>query len=81
MLIAAYLIEAGLLLAMAPWTALWERNFFASLLPWLGDWMASGYVRGGVTGIGLVTTVVGLRELAGSFLRRSAVEPARDESA
>jgi hypothetical protein len=66
---------------MAPWTALWERNFFAGLLPWLGDWMANGYVRGGVTGIGLVTTVVGLRDLAGSFLHRSSIGRSPDETA
>lgn len=68
---AAYLIEAGLLLALAPWTALWDHNFFARAVPWLGDLMASGFVRGGVTGIGLITTAAGLRDLAASFLSRS----------
>lgn len=72
---AAYLIEAGVLLALAPWMALWEHNFFARALPWLGEWMASGYVRGGVTGIGLVTTAAGLRDLAGSFTGRRAAPP------
>jgi len=74
--VAAYLIEAGLLLVVAPWTALWDRNFFARLVPWLGTWMASGFVRGGVTGIGLVTTVAGLRDLASSFVGRAGREQA-----
>lgn len=78
---AAYLIEAGLLLVLAPWTALWDRNFFARAVPWLGVWMANAYVRGGVTGIGLITTIAGLRDLAGSFVGRAAAEPGHDEPA
>jgi hypothetical protein len=61
-----------LLLMLAPWTALWDRNVFAQWLPWLADWMASGFVRGGVAGVGVVTTAAGLRDLAGSFVGRSA---------
>ena len=64
---------------MAPWTALWDQNFFARAVPWLGEWMASGFVRGGVTGIGLITTVAGLRDLAASFLSRSVAEPVPDD--
>lgn len=66
---------------MAPWTALWDRNFFGALVPWLGDWMKNGFVRGGVTGVGLVTTVVGLRDLASSVLHRHSLDRAPDESA
>ena len=42
---------------MAPWTALWERNFFADAVPALGVWMANEYVRGAVTGVGVVTAM------------------------
>jgi hypothetical protein len=48
-------------------------------MPWLGAWMASGFVRGGVTGIGLITTVAGLRDLAGSFVGRASAEPSHDD--
>jgi hypothetical protein len=78
-LVAAYLIEAGLLLALAPWTALWDRNFFARTVPMLGDWMASGFVRGGVSGIGVITTVAGLRDLAASFVGRPSAGGAGDD--
>jgi hypothetical protein len=64
LLIAAYLVEAGVLLVLAPWTALWERNLFAALAPWLSSIMGNPYVRGGVSGIGLVTTAAGLRDFA-----------------
>jgi len=62
-LIAAYLVEAGLVLAIAPWTNLWQSNYFAHAWPWLGELMASPYVRGGVTGIGLITFVAGARDV------------------
>lgn len=81
LLVAAYLIEAGLLLALAPWTRLWDLNFFARAVPLLGDLMANGFVRGGVTGIGLITTAAGLRDLTASFLSRSQADvdrPFRD---
>ena len=70
LLIAAYLIEAGVLLVLAPWSGLWERNYFAGLWPWLGLWMASAYVRGAVTGVGLVTALGGLSDLVRAFMSR-----------
>lgn len=63
---------AGLWLLIAPWTALWDRNYFARLLPMLGSLMASPYVRGAVTGVGLVTMAAGVRELFGVFVVREA---------
>lgn len=70
LIVAAYLIEAGVLLVLAPWSGLWERNYFAFAWPWLGPWMASAYVRGAVTGIGLVTALGGLRDLVSAFMMR-----------
>lgn len=59
---------AGLWLLIAPWTALWDRNYFARLLPMLGALMTSPYARGAVTGVGLVTMAAGVRELFGVFV-------------
>lgn len=70
LLVAAYLVEAGIILVVGPWTPPWDRNYFASLLPWLGVLMASEFVRGAVSGVGLITIVAGLRELTGAFLSR-----------
>ena len=72
MLIAAYLIEAGVLLVLAPWSALWQRNYFAAHFPLLGHWMLSPYVKGAVTGIGLVTALGGLRDLVSAFMLRQS---------
>ena len=49
----------------------WERNYFAHLIPSIGMWMASPYVRGAVTGVGLVTAFSGLRDLSSVILARS----------
>jgi hypothetical protein len=70
LLVAAYLIEAGVLLVLAPWSALWERNYFAAHVPMLGQWMLSPYVKGAVTGVGLVTALGGLRDLISAFVLR-----------
>lgn len=60
------------MLTIAPWTLFWERNYFAHALPSLGQWMENAYVRGGVTGIGLVTVLTGLRDLSNVILARGA---------
>jgi hypothetical protein len=68
--VAAYLVEAGIILIVGPWSTPWDRNYFAFYVPSLGDLMSNEYVRGAVTGIGVVTIISGLRELTGAFLGR-----------
>jgi len=63
-------------LTVAPWTVFWDRNYFAQAVPWIGVWMANEFVRGGVTGIGLITVWAGLRDLVGAVLARSAAPKA-----
>jgi hypothetical protein len=68
-LFAAYFLEAGLILIAAPWSAFWERNFFAKHLPLLEGFLSNLFVRGAVSGIGGITALAGLAELAGIFGR------------
>ena len=70
LLFAAYFLEAGLILIVAPWSGFWERNFFIDALPALDRLMGSPFVRGGVSGVGLITAVAGLAELGGVFAAR-----------
>jgi hypothetical protein len=58
--------------------SLWRRNAFLSILPWLGPVMGNPFVRGAVTGIGIITLAAGLRDLASVFLARVA-GPAPDD--
>ena len=72
LLVAAYLIEAGLLLVIAPWTGSWQHNYFGTLLPALGAVMANAFVRGAVSGVGVITIAAGLRDLISTLFARQA---------
>ena len=72
LLVAIYLIEAGLLLVAAPWTVWWQQNFFADVAPWLRPFMATMVVRGGVVLAGIVTAVAGISDLRDVIFRRIA---------
>ena len=66
-LLVAYFIEVGLLLVFVPWSAFWERNYFAHIIPGLAHAMSSFFVRGAVTGLGIVNVVAGIAELFSLF--------------
>ncbi len=51
---ALFCFEIGLILLVLPWTLLWDNNYFFSLSEASRDFMLSSYVRGGVSGLGLV---------------------------
>jgi hypothetical protein len=72
LLVASYLVEAGLLLVIAPWTGSWQHNYFGSLLPWLGQLMVNEFVRGAVSGVGVITASAGLRDLTAAIFARHA---------
>ena len=52
--LALFCFEIGLILLLLPWTLLWDRNYFFSLNISVQRLMLSSYVRGGVSGLGLV---------------------------
>ena len=61
--------EVGVLLLILPWTQLWDDNFFLYFLTgklnasWLHGVLTSGYVRGAVTGLGVLNILAGLRDI------------------
>ena len=61
--------EIGLLLVFLPWHRSWQENNIHFLLtdslnaPGLRQLVLSGYVRGAVSGLGLVNIVIGVREI------------------
>ena len=75
LLLAAYLAEAGVLLIIAPWTASWQHNYFGALVPALGRAMVNEFVRGAVSGVGVVTLLAGLRDLTSAVFARHADRP------
>lgn len=72
---AAYFIEAGLVLVLAPWvTRFWDHNVFLVTTPALRSLFQSAFVRGAVSGIGVLTVLAGLAEIASLFAERRATE-------
>lgn len=55
---------------MAPWTVFWERNWFTDRYPRMETVIESPYVRGGATGVGVITMLAGLGELGSLFVTR-----------
>ena len=70
LLIIAVLIELGLLLIVVPWSAYWERNYFAQLSPLVQSIVNNNYVRGAITGLGAVNVLAALTDLAALVRRR-----------
>ncbi len=71
LLIIALLVELGLLLIVVPWSAYWERNYFAQVSPTVSAIVTNNYMRGAVTGLGAVNLFAALADLALLVRRRS----------
>jgi hypothetical protein len=52
------------LLVLIPWSTFWERNYFVEWSPVLEVLLTSNYVRGAISGLGLVNVGAALVELA-----------------
>jgi hypothetical protein len=53
----------GAVLVVAPWTTLWESNWFLQPWPTLQRMLLDPFARGAVTGLGLVNLLVALADL------------------
>jgi hypothetical protein len=59
-LYAAYFFEVGLLLVILPWSTFWERNLLLDVVSLVHDVSRSAFVRGAVSGLGIVNLAVGV---------------------
>jgi hypothetical protein len=60
-----------LLLVVLPWSAFWDhRNYFALTWPTLRFFLSNNFVRGAITGLGVVNLVAGFADLALVFATR-----------
>ena len=57
-----FYIELGMLLAVLPWTRLWTNNTLVMDFPRLNGILQMNFVRGVVTGVGLVDIWIGIWE-------------------
>jgi hypothetical protein len=66
----AFFTEVGLLLIALPWSEFWERNYFSQAWPAIAPFVTNNFVRGAISGLGLVNLVAGFAELAPVFAAR-----------
>ncbi len=59
----AFFLEVGLLLVVLPWSPFWDHNYFLLAWPRIYPLVTNNFVRGGVTGLGLVNLIAGLADL------------------
>jgi hypothetical protein len=74
-LFIVFCFELGLFLVVYPWTSAWTDNYFSVAAPdriftkWREIWNNS-YIRGGVSGLGLVNVWIALAEVFRIVVRR-----------
>ncbi|MDP3718564.1 MAG: hypothetical protein Q8T13_12445 [Acidobacteriota bacterium] len=64
---------------LIPWSTFWERNYFVEWSPALEAVLTSNYLRGAISGLGLVNIAVGLVELGDSLASKASQPPADDQ--
>ena len=74
LLLAAFFLETGFLLGIVPWSAYWDRNYFAQWAPFLRTVITNNFVRGAITGLGLVNIAAGILELTAMFTARRTMD-------
>jgi hypothetical protein len=67
LLLAAFFLEIGFVLLVVPWSSYWDRNFFSQAWPPLHALLTSNYVRGAISGLGLVNVLAAVTQIADLF--------------
>ena len=71
LLVVAFFFEFGIALLVVPWSSFWDRNYFAETVPVIHTIIKNNFVRGAVSGLGLVNLASGLAELLSLLLARN----------
>ncbi len=74
-LFVIFCFELGLFLLIYPWTDSWSDNYFSVAVPdravtFWREWWNNPYVRGGVSGMGLVNVWIAIAEVFQMFAGR-----------
>lgn len=65
-LLSIVCLLVGVLLFLLPWSRFWERNFFLDRFPALIPYLLNPYLRGAVTGLGLLDVGIAAAMLLGN---------------
>ncbi len=71
----AFFLEVGFVLIVVPWSSYWDRNYFAQAMPLLHAAITNDFVRGAVSGLGLINVAAGVSELVSLMLSRHVERP------
>ncbi len=70
LLLTAFFLETGAVLLLAPWSQFWDRNYFAQGMPFIHALMINNFVRGAVSGLGIVNMGAAVAEIHAFFSER-----------
>jgi len=62
-LFITFCLEIGFFLLIFPWTEFWETNYFAAYIPEWHQYWGNMYVRGAISGIGVVNLYISFGEM------------------
>ncbi len=57
-----FCLEMGLVLMLFPWSSMWDRNYFFTLAPHWARLFSSSYLRGAISGVGVVNVWIAISE-------------------
>jgi polyferredoxin len=77
-LLVAFFLEVGLLLIVLPWSGFWEGNYFGHAWPTIGPLLTNDFIRGAVSGLGVVNVVAGFFELVPALTLRGGPSDSTD---
>jgi len=69
-LLSSLFLWTGILLLVIPWSDFWEQNYFARALPAVLAVISNNYVRGAVSGLGVINIYLGVAELVAAITAR-----------
>jgi hypothetical protein len=77
---ALLFLEFGLMLIVVPWSSYWDRNYFAALIPGMHQLIVNNFVRGAVSGLGVINLFAGVADLVAVYMARHTAARLRAES-
>lgn len=80
MLSVVFSLLVGSFLVVAPWTGFWEGNYLLAPHPVLRMVLLNPFVRGSVSGLGLVNILLALHEARQAFTRRAEPDEGGDRA-
>lgn len=70
LVLVVFFVEVGLVLTLAPWSAYWDRNYFAETVPLVHALITNNFVRGAVSGLGIINICAAVADLVGMLMSR-----------